>query len=403
MTKNLKITLWLLITLGFIFGFAGLVFPNQSPLVETPAPNTYQFQRLHIFLFNLVSGGTVLLYFTEKKELQPEIRASFARPKLTWHTLLFLFGSLLFSVTAFLNQYLLATLMALGLAWIVEIVRVHRFSFFPSDFFKSTVPVARKFHQAALLCLSLGLLIASMVMINNQYLHIFHQPALILDDFFLGFSFPISLLTFSVMFSLAKEKDNRRIRILREVSFWIINLGVIIFFVFIIFQVMAMQVVVAMLLFTDVLLVYFLFKHDSRQMEQENFLISGILFLVFTSITGILITLVETYRPMQDPHAWALLMQIHAYLSLYGWNLSGLTVIMRYNEFPLQLHDLETILMHWLVVSLLAPLGTLYPVFAVVALPVFAILIGLILFSRGHHQFAYRDNGTLLDDPSSQS
>lgn len=403
MSRTLKIILWALITLGFIFGFAGLVFPDQSPLIETPAQNTYQFQRLHIFLFNLVSGGTVLLHFTESENPLFRVGDFSQKSKLTWRTLLFLFGSLLFSVTAFLNQYLLATLFALGLALVVEIVRVRRFSFFPSDFFKSTVPVAKKFHQAALLCLSLGLLIASIVMVNNRYLHIFSQPALILDDFFLGFSFPVSLLTFSVMFSLAQEDNDRRIRILREISFWIINLGVIIFFVFIIFQALAMQVVVAMLLFGDVLLVYFLFRHDSRKMEQVNFLVSGILFLVFTSITGILITLAETYLPVKDPHAWALLLQIHAYLSLYGWNLSGLTVVMRYNEFPLQLHDLEIILMHWLVVSLLAPLGSLYPVFSAVALPAFAVLIGLILFSRGYHKLSDQKTVILLDDPSLQS
>jgi len=390
MSKALKILLWLLLSLGFVFGFAGLVFPNQSPLVETPPLDVYQFQRLHIFLFNLVVGGTVLLYFTE------------GRSKLTWRSGIFLLVSLAFSLAAFFNQYLLATFLAVGLAVIVEIVRIHQFSFFPRDFFKNTVPVARKFHQAALLCLSLGLLIAAFVMVNNQYFHWINQPALILDDFFLGFSFPISLMTFSVMFSLAKEDTDKRIRFLREISFWVINLGVIIFFLFIILQVFAMQVVVASLLFADVLLVFFLFRHDSRPIEQENYLVSGILFLVFTSITGILITLGETYLPAQDPHSWALLLQIHAYLSLYGWNLSGLTVIIRYKEFPLHLHDLEIILLHWLIVSLLAPLGSLYPLFAVIALPAFAILIGLILFGRGDRKFLQHAADILIDNPSPQ-
>lgn len=389
MPKVLKIILWLLITLGFVFGFAGLIIPNQSPLVETPAPGTYQFQRLHIFLFNLVTGGTVLLYFTEGKR------------SLTWRCKIFLLGSVAYSAAAFFNQYLWVILLGIGLAVIVEMVRVRRFSFFPLDFFNTTIPVARKFHQAALLCLSLGLLIAALVMLNTQYLHIFNQPKLILDDFFLGFSFPISLLTFSVMFSLAREDADRRIRLLREASFWIINLGVIIFFVFIIFQVAALQVVVAMLLFADVLLVFFLFKHDSVENEQENYLISGILFLVVTSITGIMITLGETYLPVQDPHSWALLLQIHAYLALYGWNLSGLTVIIRYNEFPLQLQDVEIILLHWLTVSLLAPLGSLYALFAVITLPVFGVLIWIILFSRGHQRFLYQPPDIRVDIESS--
>jgi len=375
MPKPLKIILWFLITLGFIFGFAGLVFPDQSPLVETLPPDTYQFQRLHIFLFNLVSGGTVLLFFTQ------------GRKKISWLVGLFMIGSIVFSVSVFLNRYLLASFLAIGLALVVEVVRVQKFSFFPRDFFSSTVPVARKFHHAALLCLSLGLFIAAFVMLNNQYFHLINQPALIVDDFFLGFSFPISLLTFSVMFSLAKEDTDKRIRFLRELSFWVINLGVIIFFVFIILQIFSMQIVVAFLLFFDVLLVFFLFKHDSQPMEQVNFIVSGIYFLIMTSITGILITLEETYLPVQDPHSWALLLQIHAYLSIYGWNLSGLTVIIRYEEFPLHLHKLEIIIIHWLVISLLAPLGSLYAPFAIIALPVFAILIGLILFDRGHQNF----------------
>lgn len=391
MPKVLKIILWLSITLGFVFGFAGLVFPNQSPLVETPPLDTYQFQRLHIFLFNLVAGGTVLLYFTE------------GRQKLTLRSGLFLLGSMAFSLAAFFNRYLLATFLAVGLALMVEIVRVRRFSVFPRDFFKKTVPVSHKFHQAALLCLSLGLLIAAFVMVNNQYLHLINQPMLILDDFFLGFSFPISLLTFSVMFSLAKEDADRRIRFLRELSFWVINLGVIIFFAFIILQVFAMQVVVASLLFVDVLLVFFLFKHDSQPIEQENYLVSGIVFLVFTSITGILITLGETYLPVQEPHSWALLLQIHAYLSLYGWNLSGLTVIIRYKEFPLHLHNLEIILLHWLIVSLLAPLGSLYSLFAVIALPAFASLMGLILFSQGDRRLLHPASDILLENPSTQT
>jgi hypothetical protein len=372
MSRTLKVILWLLITSGFVFGFAGMVFSDQSPLVDTPNPDTYQFQRLHIFLFNLVSGGSVLLYFTEGNR------------KLSWKGSVFLLGSIAYALAAFFNQYLLASMMAIGLAGIVELIRVHRFSIFPLDFFKTAIPVARKFHQAALLCLSLGLLISAFVMLNNDYLHIFNQPEMILNDFFLGFSFPISLLTFSVIFSLAKEDEEKHIRFLKEISFWIINLGVIIFFIFIIFQVSTMQIVVATLLFSDVLLIFFLFKHDSKKYEEEKYLVSGILFLVVTSVTGILITLGETFLPVQEPHSWALLLQIHAYISLYGWNLTGLMVVIRYREFPLQLHYWRFILFHWLVVSLLAPLGNIYPLFTIVALPAFTWLMGLILFSPGH-------------------
>ncbi|MGD8731605.1 MAG: hypothetical protein PVH92_06990, partial [Anaerolineales bacterium] len=148
--------------------------------METPRQGTFQFQRLHIFFFNLVCGGTVLLYFTQDRQ------------KLTWQVLVFLIGSLAFSIAAFLNLYLVASIFCIMLAFVVETVRVRIFSFFPVEFFDNSVPLSRKFHHAALLCLSLGLLICAGVMIDTQYVHLLNDPYLILDDFFLGFSFPIS-------------------------------------------------------------------------------------------------------------------------------------------------------------------------------------------------------------------
>lgn len=370
MSARLKVILWLLMVAGFIFGYAGLVIPGQTAILETPRPDTFQFQRLHIFLFNLVSGGAVLLYFTEEHR------------KLTWRGWTYLLASLVFSIVAFLNQYMLAALLAVLLAVIVEAIRIEKFAFLPVDFFTRSVPLTRRFHHAAVLCLSLGLLICAGVMIDNQYLHLLNLPYLILDDFFLGFSFPLSLVTFAVMFSMARDDPRSLISVLREASFWIVTIGVIVFFVFIVLEILVAELVIATVLLLDALLIFYLFRLDLRDRgEPAEFLTSGMVFLVLTGVTGLLLVLWGVFTP-NDQQGRGLLLQTHAYLSLYGWNLVGLTVIIHYREFPLRLHDLAVILLHWITVALLAPLGSEYAIFAVAAIPAFVILTGLILFSR---------------------
>ena len=266
MSTHLKVILWLSMIVGFIFGYAGLVIPGQTAILETPRPDTYQFQRLHIFLFNLVSAGAILLYFTEE------------RLKLTWRGWIYLLASFVFSIAAFLNRYMLAALLAVLLAVIVEAIRIKRFAFLPVEFFTRSVPLTRKFHHAAVLCLSLGLLICAGVMIDNQYLHLLNLSYLILDDFFLGFSFPISLATFAVMFSIAPDDPRSLISALREASFWIITIGVIVFFVFIILGILVAEIVIAAVLLLDVLLIYYLFRLDLRDRgEPAELLTSGMM------------------------------------------------------------------------------------------------------------------------------
>jgi hypothetical protein len=358
---------WCLVTAGFIFGYAGLILPGQTAILETPRPGSFQYQRLHIFLFNLVTGGTVLLYFLEGKR------------QMSWRVWSFLAASLVFSVTAFLNWYLPAVLVAVFLAVIVESIRIERFAFLPVDFFKPSVPVSRKFQHAAVLCLSIGLLICATVMLDNQYLHFLNLPLLLLDDFFLGFSFPISLVTFGVMFSLINEKLGGLTWLLREASFWIVTVGVIIFFVFIVLGIVTAEVICAVVLLLDAILIFYLFRTDLKSLDEPGeFLVSGMVFLILTGVTGLLLVLWSILTP-NDPKGQELLLQTHAYLSLYGWNLSGLTVLIHYQEFPLHLNKLEIILLHWITVALLAPLGSLYPIFAVAAIPAFALLTGLIL------------------------
>jgi hypothetical protein len=365
-----KTIIWILIVAGFIFGYAGFMVPGQSAIIETPREDTFQFQRLHVFFFNLVSGGTILLYFTEGKS------------RLTRRGWIFFAGSLLFSIAAFLNLYLIASVFSLFLAFVVESIRIRKFSFFPSDFFKSSVPLSSKFHHAAILCLSLGLLICTGVMLDNQIFHVLNLPYLILDDFYLGFSFPISLATFAMIFSMTQDIRRSLLSVLGIASFWIVTLGVIIFFVFIILGIPIAEFIVATVLLIDVLIVYYIFRASTwGRVEEKRFLTSGMVFLVTTGLTGVLLVLWSIFAPKEVPGR-NFLLQTHAYLSLYGWNLVGLTALVHYRNFPQRLHGTSIILLHWVTVSLLAPLGYEFTIFAIAAVVVFIFLTRVLLFSR---------------------
>jgi hypothetical protein len=152
-----------------------------------------------------------------------------------------------------------------------------------------------------------------------------------------------------------------------------------------------LEFLAASILLLDVLLIFYLFRLDLQSLgEPEEFLISGMLFLVLTGVTGLVLVLWNAFRP-NDETGWDLLLQTHAYLSLYGWNLAGLTVMIHYYEFPLRLHGLDVILLHWITVVLVAPAADRFPVLATVSIPMFAILIGLMLFTPGDtHDFRQR-------------
>jgi hypothetical protein len=334
-------------------------------------PAVLNFERLHIFLFNLCSGGTLLVYFTE------------GRSRLSRRGILFLVLALAFALCAFLQWYLPTLFIPLALAYLIEAVRVDHFgSRFPWGLFSLREPVPRKFHQAALLCLSLGLTFSSPVILNSVYLHWFTIDKLKLDTFFLGFSFPISLIAMSVIFSLMKRQTRRLTAVLKEVTFWIINLGVIVFFGFILAGLFASQVTISCLLFVTVVFILYLYWHEGIQLQQKAYLTSGILFLLITSISGIAYILL-TFSSYYTPEISHPLLRLHAFTALYGWNLSGLAVIGRHGDFPLQLHSRTVVLLHWLTVLVLCPLGYFQPVFAVLAVIAYAWLLLRIFFNKG--------------------
>ncbi|MEN8256782.1 MAG: hypothetical protein ABFS09_02865 [Thermodesulfobacteriota bacterium] len=369
MSISLRLIFLVLMATALGFGYTGLFVGHDVQ---------FDFERLHIFLFNLCSGGTILVYFTENSR------------KLTGAGKTFLILSLSYALLAFYEIYLPALIVGVLLAGLVEAVRVRHFSWTPKSFFSPVISVQTKFHHAALVCLSLGLLASSLVIANNEFFFWLELSKLELNTFFLGFSVPISLISMSVIFSQINslgtesqpESINRLVKMLKETCFWTINLGVIIFFLFILFDKLVLQVIVASILFCAVMLIYMLYRNLGNKLQQKYFLTSGMLFLVATAITGILY-IVVTFEPAYHPEKYKFLLKIHAYLSLYGWNLSGLAVIVRQHEFPIQLHSGKLVALHWSTVLVLCPLGYYNQIFAVAAVCSYIVILYFFLFQKG--------------------
>lgn len=327
---------WRILVLGlmvtaFLFGFADQIWDQN-------------FERLHIFLFNLCAGGFVIVWHTENS----------ARP--SWRCLGFLTLSLAYAICAFLQFYTAAALLSLALGLLVESVRIRSFRFLPADLLDFRISVVDKFHHASILCLSLSLLIATFVLINSTALHWIENTNLTLNVFFLGYSFPVSLITMSVMFSFIRSDISPGLRMVKQAFFWLVNLGVIIFFLFIIFELTIAKAAIATILFITVLLIFGFFLKFGVKVQQKQFLLSGMTFLVFTGITGIGYIVLAGHPELYE--TWSrLLLSCHAYQSLYGWGLSGLLILIRWNDFPLKLNSWRVILLHWLVIAVLAPLG----------------------------------------------
>lgn len=356
MNRITKSVLIMTMTMALMFGFLHLFVPG------------YNFERLHIFLFNLCSGGTIILIHTEGKK-------SFSA-----RTAVFYLLALAYALLAFFRLYLYAITAAVILSILVETIRIGRFSWFPREFFSRTVPVHEKFHQASLLCLSLGLIISALVLCNHQYWRLLSSPKLVLDIFFLGFSFPVSLITMSVMFGMMEVDGGRWIPFIKEYSFWAVNLGVITFFGFILLQMVDAELAVSLLLAVTVVIIFYIHLKLGMRRQAKAFLASGMVFLIMTAVTGIAYILLYVLVP--HPPGGKLLLKLHALISLYGWNISGLAVITRYDDFPIRLNSSRVILLHWVIVVILAPLGFYYRVFSIAAVAAYAVLLLLVFFTR---------------------
>lgn len=388
MNQYLKLFFSIMMIIALCFGYAAIYFPLEH----------YDFERLHIFLFNLCTGGTIILYFTEGID------------RISIRTGSFLVLSLFYALFAFLEIYPVTIFISLALASIVESLRIEKFSIFPWNFFTMKESVSAKFHQASLLCLSIGLLMSTAVIINNEYIHAVTMDKLVLNTFFLGFSFPLSLITLSVIFSMIRVNgdfsvkecmfeslnknrlyrlfgadkelcDTKISSIVSVACFWTINLGVIIFFIFILFERFYPQLVVTSMLFIAVVTVFYLYRKYGKKMQQKQFLSSGIGFLIATAITGIIYIFYQM-SPDYDPANTKWLLRIHVFASLYGWNLCGLAVICRFKDFPIKLHSGLVIAVHWLTALVLAPLGANFGFVAVMAVAGYIFIVITLFFSN---------------------
>ncbi len=348
----------MLMIIALLFGFIQIYFPIDH----------YNFERLHIFLFNLCTGGTILLYYTQR------------RSKISKTIMCFFAGSLIYAFSAFFEIYPVTILISFLLFVLVEKVRIEKFSFIPVQFFDTSKTVSEKFHHASLLCLSIGIVMASLVILNNKYFLFVTMEKLTLNTFFLGYSFPLSLISLSLVFSMLQKNEYKSVKVLMEICFWTITLGVITFFGFILFEKFIFQIFVTSALFCAVVTVFCLYIKFADKIQQKLFLTSGIGFLIFTAVTGIayiFFQMSENYNPQHTK--W--LLHMHVFASLYGWNLCGLSVICRFDDFPIRLHSPTVIFIHWMTAIVFAPLGVFYPWFALFAVLGYSFITLTLFFS----------------------
>jgi hypothetical protein len=234
----------------------------------------------------------------------------------------------------------------------------------------------------------MAIFFASLVILNNEYLELIAYEKLTLNVFFLGYSFPVSLITMSIMFSFMPDLGMRRIVVLQEIGFWFVNLGVITFFVFIILNLTIASMVAATTLFLTVWMIFFLFLVTAPWVQQKTFLVSGMVFLLFTALTGIFYILTYYYPSLSPYHEHVLV--LHAMVSLYGWNLSGLFIIIRWNNFPLRLNSALAIALHWGIVLLLAPLGKYVLPVSALAMTAYVGLLLIVFSGRGSQEEVVR-------------
>lgn len=358
MDKSLPMAFRLLLftsmSAAFIFGFMDQ-YVNMN------------FERLHIFLFNLTSGGFTIVYITGRRQV-PGLKA--------W---MFFGLSIIYAVLAFMKLYIPAAAAAVILAVIVESFRREKFPFFPDIFFRSRYSTSEKFHNASLLCLVIALLLSAFVIVNDSWLRLFHFEKLTLDVFFLGFSFPVSLITMSIIFGILEKNIPVNVVMFEHLAFWSVCAGVIVFFLFIIAESFPGEVFISTFLFVTVLLIFIVFFRYGRNIQQKYFLVSAIYFLLITAITGILYILIK--QPGSYELQARIVLRMHAFYSLYGWNLTGMMVLIRWGDFPIALNTRKAIFFHWGVILVLAPVAKFLPVLSVPAIAAYIIFLAVFFFS----------------------
>ena len=112
-------------------------------------------------------------------------------------------------------------------------------------------------------------------------------------------------------------------------------------------------------------------------------LVAGITFLSLVSyFIPVRLYIAAYFSPALERYHDAYLL-LHAMVSLYGWNLSGLFIIIRWGNFPIRLNSALPIALHWAIVLVLAPLGKTWIAVGVPAVLAYVLMLAIVFFSRG--------------------
>jgi len=357
MNRPTRIFIATIIIIAFLFGY----------LHHLDLKIILDFHRLHIFLFNLCTGGSVILFYADDTgEISPRVKTYFVI-------------SMLYALSTSLALYPATLLLSIPLLYLTEATRIRRFSFFPKQFFDDS-SLSDKFLQASLCCLSLAIIGAACVVTNNIYLQLIHLEKLNLNVFFLGYSFPVSLLTISIVFKSLKTEYNKTINSIGLLLFWTITVGVIVFFIFILMELLIAEIVMASTLVCAVSGLLLLFYHNDQDSPHRALLLSAMTFLFFTGVTGLLYILKYEFAVFEQSHKY--LLTLHGKISLYGWNLIGIFLAIRWKDKVIPSQSKLIIPMHWIAIVCFAPLGHSYASAAIVAVLMFTFVVYQALITR---------------------
>jgi hypothetical protein len=155
---------------------------------------------------------------------------------------------------------------------------------------------------------------------------------------------------------------------------------VVTFFVFIIFELRVAEIIISNALLAAVTMTFVIFARSTPGVQQKTVLSSGMAFLIVTGLTGVFY-LFDSLVPVSEA-SYKFVLLVHATVALYGWNLSGIFIVVRMDDFPLFKRPMFIVLLHWLSVFVLTPIGKYYGVMSLIALVAYVALVGLFFFSR---------------------